>query len=160
MPVKFIGFHIFSGSQNLRADAICESQAKAVELAFQLTNHAPAEPQMINIGGGFGIPYFPGDQPLDLLPIAKNLTGLLAQVAKRLPKTELVLELGRYIVGEARTGVSRHRRRLTPPFGSVRELRAGHSKELSGCDSQSYRLQGYRNGIHRWPSMHTARSAG
>lgn len=101
LPVDFVGFHIFSGSQNLRPEAICESQTKAVELAIQLTEHAPVTPRMINIGGGFGIPYFPGDQPLDLVPIATNLTGLRAKIDDRLPGTELVLELGRYIVGEA-----------------------------------------------------------
>ena len=101
LPVDFVGFHIFSGSQNLRPEAICESQTKAVELALQLAGHAPASPRMINIGGGFGIPYFPGDQPLDLAPIAENLTGLLALLDQRLPGAELVLELGRYIVGEA-----------------------------------------------------------
>ena len=101
MPVEFVGFHIFSGSQNLRPEAICEAQRKALDLALELARHAPNAPRTINIGGGFGIPYFPGDQPLDLAPIADNLTALLATAEEKLPGVELVLELGRYLVGEA-----------------------------------------------------------
>lgn len=99
--VDFVGFHIFSGSQNLSESAICESQTKAAELALRLSTHAPSAPKTINIGGGFGIPYFPGDQPLDLNSIGKNLHNVLARVHSQLPNVELVIELGRYIVGEA-----------------------------------------------------------
>jgi diaminopimelate decarboxylase len=99
--VDFEGFHIFSGSQNLRPEAICESQTKSVALATELATLAPAPVRSINIGGGFGIPYFPGDQPLDLTDIGNNLDRLLDQLEGQLPGTDLVLELGRYIIGEA-----------------------------------------------------------
>ena len=97
----FVGFHIFSGSQNLSEDAICESQTKAIELAIRLSRHAPQRPKTINIGGGFGIPYFPGDQPLNLTSIGNNLRAIVAQAHESLPGAELVIELGRYIIGEA-----------------------------------------------------------
>ena len=99
--IAFEGFHIFSGSQNLRADAICEAQQQSVELALRLAESAKTPPRVLNIGGGFGIPYFPGDQPLDLAPIGENLKALAARVAKLLPQASLVIELGRYLVGEA-----------------------------------------------------------
>ncbi|MGH6689977.1 MAG: alanine racemase, partial [Gammaproteobacteria bacterium] len=60
LGLGFEGFHIFSGSQNLRAEAICESQRKTLELAARLAKGAPAPVKVVNIGGGFGIPYFPG----------------------------------------------------------------------------------------------------
>ncbi len=101
IPVDFVGLHIFSGSQNLNADAICESQVKSLALALELAVHAPSAPRFINIGGGFGIPYFPGDKSLELTGIAENLSGLLKQLGSIYPDTDLVLELGRYIVGEA-----------------------------------------------------------
>jgi diaminopimelate decarboxylase len=101
LPLEFCGFHIFSGSQNLRADAIIDAQQKAVALACELAREAPAPVRLLNIGGGFGIPYVAGEQPLDLEPIARNLKELLAHVAQVLPSAELVLELGRYLVGEA-----------------------------------------------------------
>ncbi len=107
LPLQFVGFHIFSGSQNLRADAICEAQQKSVALAFELARHAPGPVQLLNIGGGFGIPYFPGEARLDLAPIAANLRTLAAQVRTQLPQAELVLELGRYFTAEAGIYVSR-----------------------------------------------------
>jgi len=101
LALDFRGLHIFSGSQNLRAEAICEAQSKCVELALRLSERAPAPLATLNVGGGFGIPYFPGDTPLDLQPIASNLERLAGLAADALPGTSLVVELGRYLVGEA-----------------------------------------------------------
>ncbi len=99
--LEYCGFHIYSGSQNLRAEAICDSQRKTLDLAVKLAEYAPAPPQFVNIGGGFGVPYFPGDEPLDLGPIGECLQQLLTQRDSELPGTDIVLELGRYMVAEA-----------------------------------------------------------
>ena len=107
LGLAFEGFHIYSGSQNLKPEAICEAQRKSVELAIRLSAHAPAPVRVLNIGGGFGIPYFPGDRPLDLAPIGANLRALVDEIAEKLPQAELVVELGRYLVGEAGIYVSR-----------------------------------------------------
>ncbi len=101
LNLEFVGFHIFSGSQNLRPDAICEAQVRSVELAIRLARQAPAVVRKLNIGGGFGIPYFPGEQPLNLESIGKNLGELVQQTRQALPESELIIELGRYLVGEA-----------------------------------------------------------
>lgn len=101
LPLEFRGFHIFSGSQNLRAEAIVEAQQKTVALAARLAQHAPSPVTLLNIGGGFGIPYFPGEQALDLEPIAANLRALVPDIRREMPHAEIVLELGRYLVGEA-----------------------------------------------------------
>ena len=101
LDLAFEGFHIFSGSQNLKAAAICESQQKAIDLAIRLAESAPAPVRVVNIGGGFGIPYFPGDEPLDLGPIGENLRAIAQRAKVALPHATLVLELGRYLVGEA-----------------------------------------------------------
>jgi len=101
VPLEFVGFHIFSGSQNLRAEAIVEAQQQSVSLAAQLARSAPGPVRQLNIGGGFGIPYFPGDKPLDLEPIAVGLRDLVDRCAHELPQARLVVELGRYLVGEA-----------------------------------------------------------
>jgi len=101
LGLDFEGFHIFSGSQNLKASAICESQQKTLDLAIRLAERTPKKVRVLNIGGGFGIPYFPGDEPLDLEPIGENLRALAARAKSALPDARLVLELGRYLVGEA-----------------------------------------------------------
>jgi diaminopimelate decarboxylase len=105
--LAFEGFHIFSGSQNLRADAICEALTKGFELAVQLSRQAPAPLRTLNLGGGFGIPYFPGDKPLELESIGLHLSGLVDSAKSQLPGAQLVIELGRYIVGEAGVYVCR-----------------------------------------------------
>lgn len=95
------GFHVFAGSQNLRAEIIAEAQRKTVDLVLQLAEHLPSPCRYVNLGGGFGIPYFDKDEPLDLRLVADNLTDLVDGIlAERLPEARPVVELGRFIVGE------------------------------------------------------------
>lgn len=99
--LAFEGFHLFAGSQNLRPEAIVEAQRKSFELALKLAEHAPAPVRFLNLGGGFGIPYFPGEQRLDITGIADNLAAIQREAAEKMPGAEIVIELGRYLVGEA-----------------------------------------------------------
>ena len=87
LPLQFWGFHIYSGSQNLRPEIIADSQQKSAALAIELAQHAPAPVRLLNLGGGFGIPYFPGETPLDVAPIGENLRTLLPQIKRALPET-------------------------------------------------------------------------
>jgi diaminopimelate decarboxylase len=105
--LAFEGFHLFAGSQNLKPDAIVEAQCKSFELALRLAESAPSPVCFLNLGGGFGIPYFAGEQVLDLNPIGNNLANLAERAKKELPEAELVIELGRYLVGEAGIYVAR-----------------------------------------------------
>ena len=105
--VEVLGFQIFSGSQSLKADAIMEAQTRTVELALRLAAAAPDPVRQLNIGGGFGIPYFAGEQALDIAPIGEHLAQLHQQVAVVLPQAQLAIELGRYLVGEAGLYVAR-----------------------------------------------------
>ncbi|MDP2325275.1 MAG: pyridoxal-dependent decarboxylase, exosortase A system-associated [Gammaproteobacteria bacterium] len=107
LDLDFQGFHVFSGSQNLRAEAIIEAQTKTVALVTALSRDAPCPPRFVNIGGGFGIPYFPGEQPLDVAPIGAHLHELVGIAARDIPGATLVVELGRYLVGEAGVYVAR-----------------------------------------------------
>jgi diaminopimelate decarboxylase len=105
--LAFEGFHLFAGSQNLKAESLCEAQAKSYELALRLAQDAPAPVKFLNLGGGFGIPYFPGEQRLDLAPIGANLAALVERAAREMPAAHIVIELGRYLVGEAGVYVTR-----------------------------------------------------
>ncbi len=107
LDLDFQGFHIFSGSQNLRPEAIIEAQEKTFELAYRLASGAPSTVKKLNIGGGFGIPYFPGEQPLDIAPIGDRLNELLTEKDKQMPEAKVIIELGRYLVGEAGVYVCR-----------------------------------------------------
>ena len=101
LPLNFLGFHIFSGSQNLRADSITEAQEKTIKLAIELAEYAPTPVRLLNIGGGLGIPYFPGDKSLDLDFIGERLAKLMSRVKDSLPEARIVMEFGRFLVGEA-----------------------------------------------------------
>lgn len=99
--LAFEGFHVYAGSQNLHAAAICEAQQKTLDLAVRLSRYAPTPVKSLNLGGGFGIPYFPGEQRLQLEPIGKNLADLAKRAQTELPEATFTLELGRYLVAEA-----------------------------------------------------------
>ena len=101
LGLNFEGFHIFTGSQNLNAAAIQESQEKTLQLGLRLAEHAPGPLRLLNIGGGFGVPYFPGEKTLDLISVSKNLHRLLDETKQKLTGTQIAIELGRYLVAEA-----------------------------------------------------------
>lgn len=95
------GLHIFTGSQALSADAIIEAQGNVLELAAQLTEAIGHGCPKLNMGGGFGIPYFPGDEPLDLARVGAALAERVENLPAVLADSALCIELGRYLVGEA-----------------------------------------------------------
>ena len=95
------GLHIFTGSQTLSAEAIMEAQGNVLELAANLSDAIGYGLPKLNMGGGLGIPYFPGDTPVDLPRVGAALAERLADLPPALADTELCMELGRYLVGEA-----------------------------------------------------------
>jgi diaminopimelate decarboxylase len=100
--VEFQGFHVFAGSQNLRAESLIEAQARTVELVLELAAAAPGPVRSVNLGGGFGIAYTPKDTPLDLAAVGERLAQVLeSRLRPTLPDARVVIELGRYLVGEA-----------------------------------------------------------
>lgn len=101
LGLDFEGFHIFSGSQNLKAEAIKEAHEKTLQLGMHLARYAPSPIRLLNIGGGFGVPYFPGEEPLNLAAVGENLQRLLPELKRQLPAAQVVIELGRYLVAEA-----------------------------------------------------------
>ncbi|WJG08470.1 pyridoxal-dependent decarboxylase, exosortase A system-associated [Aliiglaciecola sp. LCG003] len=98
--MSFRGFHIYWGSQNLKVEAIQDAHNNTFALAQKLIDATPVEVKTVNIGGGFGIPYFAGEERLDLTPIGTNLRHLL-DTYPQLAAIELIIELGRFLVAEA-----------------------------------------------------------
>lgn len=101
LKLNFVGLHIFSGSQNLNSAAIQEAQLKSLQLGIRLTEHISTPMRLLNIGGGFGVPYFPGEERLDLAVIGENMQPMIQAFRKQLPETLVAIELGRYMVAEA-----------------------------------------------------------
>ncbi len=98
---RWQGLHIFAGSQSLDADAIIETQGNILELAGRLAEETGPPLPHLNMGGGFGIPYFNGDRPLDIGIIGDALKARFESLPASLAETEFAIELGRYLVGEA-----------------------------------------------------------
>lgn len=95
------GLHIFTGSQALDAAAIVETQANVLDLAADLGREIGEPLPHLNMGGGFGIPYFNGDQPVDVAAVGAALGECFEALPEVLSGTEFAIELGRYLVGEA-----------------------------------------------------------
>jgi len=95
------GLHIFTGSQALDAAAIAETQGNVLNLAAKLTAEIGAPLPHLNMGGGLGIPYFHGDQPVDVAAVGATLAERFSALPPELAGTEFAIELGRYLVGEA-----------------------------------------------------------
>ncbi|KQM66901.1 MULTISPECIES: pyridoxal-dependent decarboxylase, exosortase A system-associated [unclassified Sphingomonas] len=95
------GFHIFAGSQTLDSAAIIDAQAATLALAGRLAEEAGAVPAFVNLGGGFGIPYFAGDAAVDVERIGQALGEALDRRGAVLADTGFAVELGRWLVGEA-----------------------------------------------------------
>lgn len=95
------GFHIFAGSQSLDTDAIIDTQAATLALATRLAAGAGAAPPLVNLGGGFGIPYFPGDTPVDVARVGEALAEAIARCDLTAAGARYAIELGRWLVGES-----------------------------------------------------------
>ena len=95
------GLHIFAGSQVLDAEALIQSQRQTVALAAQIAEQAGAAPPEVNLGGGFGIPYFAGDEDLDVEQVGSELAETLRAAPDVLNQSSFAIELGRWLVGEA-----------------------------------------------------------
>ncbi len=95
------GLHIFAGSQVLSAEALIDAQRATVALAGEISDAAGAAPPELNLGGGFGIPYFPGEQALDVEAVGAGLAETLSTAPEVLAQTRFAIELGRWVVGEA-----------------------------------------------------------
>ena len=173
--LEFLGFHVFAGSQNLNAEILCEAQRKTVELILALAEKAPAPVRYVNLGGGFGIPYFDKDVPLDLAAIGANLAELAdGRIAPNLPGgrgrdrtrplhrggVRRVRHPGGRSQGVARAHLPRGRRRHAPPVGGVRQLRPGHPPQLSDRRRQPAQRAGRVGGDRRRLPVYAAGSAG
>ncbi len=101
LDLDLVGFHAFVGTQILDVDAVREAMSETVKSVIRLSQSIGMEPAELAIGGGFGIPYYPGEVHLDLEAVGDDLAALMPCLRRNLPQTRVVLELGRYVVGES-----------------------------------------------------------
>ncbi len=101
--LDLVGFHAYPGTQCLDAGAVAENFAIMADVFRRASETAEIRSPRLIFGAGFGIPYHEGDPDLDLAAagagIVRTLDGLRAN--DRFVGSEMILELGRYLVGEA-----------------------------------------------------------
>jgi diaminopimelate decarboxylase len=72
------GLHTMLVSNELNADYMVQTVAMLLEIAAQVSKALDIRIEFINIGGGLGIPYNPGQKPLDIFAMAAETADLFA----------------------------------------------------------------------------------
>ena len=95
------GFHCYAGSQMLNAELVARLQAQTLAMMHKLVSDHQLDNVSLNIGGGFGVPYFPNETPLNLQFVGEQLDKQLELIRRVTRINKVIVELGRYIVAES-----------------------------------------------------------
>ncbi|AQU65080.1 alanine racemase [Streptomyces niveus] len=99
--VQLVGFQAYMGTRFLDEDVIAENSARILELAENLSERLSVPLEVVDVGGGLGVAYFPKERDLDVPVLAQRLNPVFESFAARHPETRLVMELGRFLVGHS-----------------------------------------------------------
>ncbi|CAN5345480.1 type III PLP-dependent enzyme [soil metagenome] len=95
--VRIAGVQVFAASNELDADVLLANHATAVRIAQTLSEEHGVELDLIDIGGGLGIPYAETDPELDITALGSGLGALLDDHPWF--TGDLLLEPGRWLSG-------------------------------------------------------------
>lgn len=107
--VEISGVHAYLGTRILASDDVVRNTQGILTMAAGLSETLGFPLRTVDIGGGFGVPYFEGEKELDLEAAAAGINEAVAGFLTRHPQAQLVTELGRYLAGWAGTYVVRAR---------------------------------------------------
>ncbi|MBW2996178.1 diaminopimelate decarboxylase [Candidatus Woesearchaeota archaeon] len=96
--ISLQGIHVFAGNGVLDHEIILDYFNYIFGMVNRLENKGEGIP-IIDLGGGFGIDYKGEGRSLDIVSLGKNMSELISKQGYE--NKELILELGRYIVGES-----------------------------------------------------------
>lgn len=108
--VKLLGLHIYAGTQCLEERALVDNMIGSLTIAGRLAEEKNLTPEFMNLGGGFGIPYFTGQKAVDTASLARAIGGKLSEWRAQNPrfaKTRFIFELGRFLIGRFGVYVAR-----------------------------------------------------
>ena len=114
--VKHFGLHTMIASNELHAEYFVDTAEILFDLIFELSEEVGISFDFVNLGGGFGIPYRPGDKPLDIKYISERISEVYDEkiISRGLKPLKICMESGRLITG---------------PYGYL-VTRAIHKKEI------------------------------
>ncbi len=107
--LDLVGLHLFTGTQIFDHEVFRTQFEKAIEIATRLATHLQRPLETIDFGGGLGIPYFSHEAPLDIVALGQVFEETIAKIKQNplLAQARLILEPGRFLIGEAGLYVSR-----------------------------------------------------
>ncbi len=97
------GIHIMTGSNILEPYYFAEVLEKLMRISGRIFKELEIQPEYIDIGGGFGIPYSDEDVELDIETTVRLISEVFFDFCDKfdLGYPELKIEPGRYLVGNA-----------------------------------------------------------
>jgi len=101
--LHFRGIHVYLGTQNLSPQGIIENWTNIGKLAVRVSREYNVKIEMINLGGGLGVPYYKGEEELDITHVGKALKDILPGISRDLGSGNIrfIIEPGRYLVAES-----------------------------------------------------------
>lgn len=107
--LHFLGPHVYSGTQIFDVEALALHCHAVVDLALTMAGQMGRPLEMIDFGGGFGVPYFETTPEFDLERFGTLYREVVARCKSdpRLASAKLIVELGRYLMAEAGVYVTR-----------------------------------------------------
>ena len=98
--VDWRGLHIFAAAQCLDCGALVEAHRAIIACAGGICETIGLPLPELNLGGGFDVPCFAGEEPIDLYRLANALHEMVSNGPELLATTRLSLELGRWLVAQ------------------------------------------------------------
>ena len=105
-PLEIMGIHVYTASQILHADDIVANARRTVAAAERVEQATGAPLLEVDFGGGFGVPHYEEETPLDLKDVGERVEEVFRPFSER-RNTRLIIELGRYLLSESGVFVSR-----------------------------------------------------
>jgi len=100
---RYLGIHVFSGSQCLDEETIIENTAYILQIARKVFSDTSLEIKIVDFGGGFGIPYHPSQKEININYVCSSIIERFKKFKQEsgLSQCTGILELGRYLVAES-----------------------------------------------------------
>lgn len=98
--VRCIGLHVYAGTQVLDSHGLQDYFRRTIEFGLRMASAHGLS--ILNVGGGYGVPYHPDQSPLDLAVVSEGFS----QAASR-PDVRILTESGRFLTADAGYYVTR-----------------------------------------------------
>ena len=108
------------------AQSVVDNTKKILDLADRIQSQISEPLSFIDIGGGLGVPYYPKENFINLQSVSEGIAPMIRTFKDTHPSTNVIMELGRYIV--ARSGIF---------VTKVRYVKTSKGKQFAICDGGS-----------------------